>query len=594
MVTTRQAPSYNIAATASGEEDNTGGIYDPGNTESVADFSHLTIINNAENNMDVDYGEIHDSFSNECEMGQGLVQGLNIQAAFPNQHSGQVGNNYYAADTEAMSTSLPFASVVSPQPSARDLVAGVPSDELGSPLVPHNIYFTNNPKGQSRYRNGNINPSMGLANQAASEQWTLLPFVAQEDPPTLAVQRYGTESLVQGRNIQAKFPNNMHFVCGPVMNLLHHREFTETVLKELMQFMPEIRLIKETDRNGVRTYVPYVAKVAREKGFKIWTALTLEEQPGAMPQPQPHHIHSFNVKAFDKEWFQDITNNEERLKERLESRVRTILRTYLKQHPAPSPQEGQRRLDAPHPVQLANTAHRVQGHRSPMNYELIVRGFLDKLNQDTFKDPLYNLYATLRESKKNHEEWALDIYSNLRVDADDKRAKKINEYRGHLLNNWLYKLVDKWGEFGFCDEFAWAIKSVLKNRLANILRVCLVLDRANALCVMESIWGQTPPGMDWFCALHLEPCAPSNIHWTDNVMVMTEWKRVDQWWKQTYPMDFRPLMNKRLFRLIYNQHLGLYNDANIFRWAQPAVSPYRPHEAPLINFPQGGGSSAEF
>ncbi|KAL7563994.1 hypothetical protein ACA910_007112 [Epithemia clementina (nom. ined.)] len=138
-----------------------------------------------------------------------------------------------------------------------------------------------------------------------------------------------------------------------------------------------------------------------------------------------------------------------------------------------------------------------------MDYKPIVREFLDRLNQDTFQVPLDNLYADKEKSKKYHEEWAREIYSKLRVDADDKRAKKINEHRRHLLNDWPYKLVDKWGEFGFCDEFARAMKSVLKNRLANILRVCLVLDRANALCVMEPIrFGDKLPRA-WTGSVHI-------------------------------------------------------------------------------------------
>ncbi|KAL7563995.1 hypothetical protein ACA910_007113 [Epithemia clementina (nom. ined.)] len=209
---------------------------------------------------------------------------------------------------------------------------------------------------------------MGLANQAASQQWAAVHFVAQNVPPTLAVQRYGTENLVQGRNIQAKFSNHNHFVCGTWKGFdkFHHDQFTQIALGALELFMPEIRHMLETktDRNGVRTYVPYVAKAARENGFKIWTALKFEEQPGATDErassnvdgeiptsakkrrrmevditsqpddskkapgfptfdgdvrkPRPHHINGFSEQTFNKEWFRDITNKEAYLKPHLE------------------------------------------------------------------------------------------------------------------------------------------------------------------------------------------------------------------------------------------------------------------------------------
>ncbi|KAL7563992.1 hypothetical protein ACA910_007110 [Epithemia clementina (nom. ined.)] len=569
-------------------------------------------------------------------------------ASFPPQQSGQVesifrrggtmvGNN---VATHTTHHGAHAAKNVPPQLAAQVSLSGSSSDGLEHPAIPQAKTNDGIHEVQS-LQPVSQEPFMRLRNHTPA-----LP-ATQQVLPVSVVFEYGEERLAQGGNIQNKFPENQHFVCGTVKKL-HSKEFETKVIEALKDRMEEIR--DEYERSGkkvlkVRKYVPEVAEAAREANFKIWTALKNKEQPCATDEqaeqpgatdeqassnhddkivaevkkrrrmevdittqpddskrapgfltsdvdvvgkPESDHIHGFSERTFDKEWFLDITNDEASLKPRLESPLRTILRKYLNQHQAPDPQEVQPRQGAPHPVQLANMAPQVQEHRSPMDYKPIVRGFLDQLNQDSFQVPLYELYADLEKSEKNHEEWAREIYSKLRDDAQDETAKTINNYRRRLLNDWLYKLVDKWGEFGFCDEFAVVMENVLEHRVGDVLRVCLLLDRAQALYKMQPIRGMSPHGTDWFSCWHVEQPTTDGFNnllkWTTDQRKIEFWQGVQKDWTRVYP-KLKPLMNKKLYRLIFHPHLRLHKDFQLRKWAMPAESPTRPPSFCLISYP---------
>ncbi|KAL7563993.1 hypothetical protein ACA910_007111 [Epithemia clementina (nom. ined.)] len=475
-------------------------------------------------------------------------------------------------------------------------------------------------------------------------------FDAQEPPP-LALSRYKRPKLCQGRNIEKIFPKYKHFVCGAwdgFRLLRHHNEFVKLIADALMPSMQEICASFNPGKGVKRKYLNMVVEELRNQAdFKIWTALKKEEQPcsgfakdsgddhdfdgkqeqttskkrkkelsiataetehginddihrklpAATSSPPStiistnkdkrtnNHVHRFGAKEFPNEWFLDITDGdylrddleahvhktyEDYLHNRLESPIRTFLsNTFTTEEngilPGQQDQQEGPNHEGPNRQELQHQAkHRIQlDNRVQIDYE--------------------------KHGNHNYEDWAKTIYITLRDNYLDERAHAIDELRRHLLNDWLYKLVKEWAKFDYCDHFAVVMENVLEHRVEEVLRVCLVLDRAQALYNMQPIRGMSPHGADWFCSWHVEQPTTADgfnnlLKWTTKQSKIKFWQDVQQDWRRVYP-NLQPLMNKKLYRLIFHPLLRLHQDEQLRKWAEPAESPTRPPSFCLISYP---------
>ncbi|KAL7561088.1 hypothetical protein ACA910_020402 [Epithemia clementina (nom. ined.)] len=128
-------------------------------------------------------------------------------------------------------------------------------------------------------------------------------------------------------------------------------------------------------------------------------------------------------------------------------------------------------------------------------------------------------------------------------------------------------MVNKWKEYGLCKDFELAIAKVFKPRcIARILGVCLVMDRAQSLYKMilpaKMIKGESIIGMHWFCELHFE----------DNSTFSSE--KHHEWMARLSKYSGTATMNKRLYRLLHSEALGLCYDKAFAHWSKPHAAEF--------------------
>ncbi|KAL7580352.1 hypothetical protein ACA910_004381 [Epithemia clementina (nom. ined.)] len=192
--------------------------------------------------------------------------------------------------------------------------------------------------------------------------------------------------------------------------------------------------------------------------------------------------------------------------------------------------------------------------------------FVQKYDEPQYQERLNRIYKD--RSSHDPEEWAHKLYLTFRDDNSNPRALGLNQDRKACLNL-LYDLVNAWEYFQFSSAFEEAMLTIFKpHRMARILGVCLVMDRAQSLYKMVlpaiSPKGEMIIGMHWFSDLHFQN---SNLSPEEH----EEWRKLLEKYSGT------ATMNKRLYRLLYSEKLDLRKDPVFAKWShpQPATFVYR-------------------
>ncbi|KAL7570720.1 hypothetical protein ACA910_017842 [Epithemia clementina (nom. ined.)] len=193
------------------------------------------------------------------------------------------------------------------------------------------------------------------------------------------------------------------------------------------------------------------------------------------------------------------------------------------------------------------------------SFDDIVQKFVDAYDDESYQQRLSRLY--MDRGTKGPEEWAKLFCLDFRDNNDDARALMLNQDRKECLCL-LYDMVDEWKNHGFSPAFEDTIVRVFKaRRIARILGVCLVMDRAQSLYKMilpaKTSDGKEILGMHWYSELHFQ-----NDTFASN-QERLEWKELLSNYSGT------ATMNKRLYRLLYSEALGLQGDKEFARWSQP-------------------------
>ena len=204
---------------------------------------------------------------------------------------------------------------------------------------------------------------------------------------------------------------------------------------------------------------------------------------------------------------------------------------------------------------------------------LIVQRYVNIYNEPSFQDRLTRLYKD--RGSQDPETWAENLYLLFRDDPTNPRALQLNHDR-KLCLTLLCELVNEWEEQELSVEFENAIRKIFKpRRIARILGVCLVMDRAQALYKMVQSAttedGNTITGMHWYSDLHVE------LETFETPSERDRWATL----LSSYPGT--GTMNKRLYRLLYSKTLGLQNDQLFARCCKPHVASfvYRPMTSSL-------------
>ncbi|KAL7561081.1 hypothetical protein ACA910_020395 [Epithemia clementina (nom. ined.)] len=193
-----------------------------------------------------------------------------------------------------------------------------------------------------------------------------------------------------------------------------------------------------------------------------------------------------------------------------------------------------------------------------------VAKYVQAYDNPVYQERLERLYHD-RDSK-DPEEWAKELYLTFRDDNVNKRALMLNQDRKVCLNL-LYDMVNEWKEHGFCKDFELAIAKVFKpRRIARILGVCLVMDRAQSLYKMilpaKTSQGESIIGMHWFCELHFQ----------DTSMFSSDERK--DWMERLSKYSGTATMNKRLYRLLHSEVLGLCYDKAFVHWSKPHAAEF--------------------
>ena len=199
---------------------------------------------------------------------------------------------------------------------------------------------------------------------------------------------------------------------------------------------------------------------------------------------------------------------------------------------------------------------------------LIVQLFVNIYDEPSFRDRLTRLYKD--RGSQDPETWAKNLYLLFRDDPTNPRVLQLNHDRKSCLTL-LYELVNEWNVKELSVEFENAIRKIFKpRRIARILGVCLVMDRAQALYKLVQSAptedGKSITGMHWYSDLHVE------------LETFETPSERDRWTTLLSNYPGTGTMNKRLYRLLYSKTLGLQNDELFARCCKPQVASfvYRP------------------
>lgn len=179
---------------------------------------------------------------------------------------------------------------------------------------------------------------------------------------------------------------------------------------------------------------------------------------------------------------------------------------------------------------------------------------------ERFKTELTKPLEDLEKSigQKNIYDWAVETYIWLNAFPTNIQMNSLNSNRKKCLQV-LYDLVDEWEKdwekYG-SNEFEKAIPRIFgTENIRKIIRICMPMDKAQSLYKMKV---GTKVGMPWY----------SKISEFDSKEDKDEWFEYVKKFPET-----RPTMNKRLYKLIKSEHIGLKNDEDLIELLKPTKVP---------------------
>lgn len=187
--------------------------------------------------------------------------------------------------------------------------------------------------------------------------------------------------------------------------------------------------------------------------------------------------------------------------------------------------------------------------------ETILEDFVTVYESPSIQDALKRLEEN--KGTQDTDEWAENFYKNFNDNPDDTVLSSLNMDRKHCLNL-VYSLVNTWQDNkDFLIQFEKSIPKVFKTeRLERILRICLPMDRAQALFKLKLNFDtDTKPGIPWYSELQLPFLNQEFISHTEK-----------------FP-SHKPPMNKRLFRLVNSDYIGLKENPDFMKWTKPTPVP---------------------
>ena len=185
--------------------------------------------------------------------------------------------------------------------------------------------------------------------------------------------------------------------------------------------------------------------------------------------------------------------------------------------------------------------------------------------EPSFQERLNRLYADLGE--QHPERWAQQIYLTLRDEPFNERAHALNMDHKTCLKL-AYDLVDAWEASPDPDLFEQQIYDTFQVfRLKRILYIGLVMDRAQSLYHMK-IPSSPYYGMHWYSKHHL---ARSQSDYHSDYLSGGGTSAFEYFLSQ---YAGAPTMNRRLFKLLHTQRLGLLQDAHLAHWSQPTLATF--------------------
>lgn len=205
-----------------------------------------------------------------------------------------------------------------------------------------------------------------------------------------------------------------------------------------------------------------------------------------------------------------------------------------------------------------------------------VRKLKSEFREDYYSD-LERLYGAL--GRKDIDKWARKVYEDKRKDKE--YAIELNRLRRRCLKL-LYKLVDKWEEYDYSPAFEEAMLNAFpRSKIVEILRICLPMDRAHALYALYNA-DTDKYGYHWYSKLHFEDGSKFLQKYGSDKEVRRVQKAILENEKQQ-PKQ-KPPMNKKLYRLLLSEKLGLQDIPEFRRWLQPElakfVDRYDPNDIP--------------
>lgn len=186
-----------------------------------------------------------------------------------------------------------------------------------------------------------------------------------------------------------------------------------------------------------------------------------------------------------------------------------------------------------------------------------------------FREKYYSDLESLKSALKqqNIDKWARKVYQ------DKKRGKayslELNEHRRNLLKI-VYKLVNKWGEYDLSPEFEEAmVEGFPRSKIVEILQICVPMDRAHALYALHNA-DTDKYGYHWYSKLHYEKGSKFLMKYGEEKRMKTIQGEIRRF-EDEHP-EQKPPMNKRLYRLLFSDALGLQAIPDFRRWSQPELA----------------------
>ena len=406
------------------------------------------------------------------------------------------------------------------------------------------------------------------------------------------------EGETLGAMIIVNFPNDLHFVCGCAnFDPFGHNEILRDIAFHF--FLDKIRA-KQSYK--ARACMMDVLRAADQKAkdqahnqeakFRIW-------------KPNLQDNKRLNERNWESAAFEEITDNEGNLKKNLEWPMRLAIKkaekyveesqgasasmngTDHEQTVPPTSGDGLN-VDAPFtssapvvvvppsppivaptiiPETIFSRANpgdqRAKRNRPELaTPETKMEWFVSEYESPKIQAALGRLDKD--RGTQNIEEWAKQFYQKFRDEPENEHYIKLNMDRKTCLNL-PYDMVREWEKYSFSEEFEKAMADVFKTRrLTRILAICLPMDRAQSLYKMRNATNSTY-GIPWYSQLHVE-----TAYAFDSPEEQKEW--LDYLDSRPGPPS-SPSMNKKLFRLLYSNLLGLKEIDEFKRWSQPARVP---------------------